>query len=149
MPRFQVLVATACLVACAPSGEQIPAAADPSATGWLVAAENDSMRVSVDTAGWRANDRRHVVWIGIDDISTPENRRSQSPFLRFETQQQIDCQDGRARGLNIRTPDSTGALGIHPVPDSAWAPFAEARMPGSILIAVCSKMLEVFPRDSA
>ena len=115
----------------------------PSSTGWVVAEENDTLRVSVDTTGWDRGSPRAVLWIAINDVSTPERRTSSSPFFRFETRQEVDCASGRARGFDIRTPDSTGTLAVHPVRDSTWRPFATARLPAAVLLAVCTKLAEL------
>ena len=119
----------------------LPAAPDT----WLVALENDSIRVTVDTTGWQATAARTTHWIGINDISTPSKRQSVSPSFRFETRQELDCSRRVARGLNMRTPDSTGALFISPVRDSSWQPFVTARLPALILKAVCDRLATVRP----
>ena len=122
-----------------PGSTRLPSPAEQ----WVVADENDSLRVSVDTAGWTRDLSQSVLWIAITDISTPEARASDSPFLRFETRQEIDCRNERARGLDMRVPDSTGAWIIHPVGDSAWRPFATAGLDKSILVPVCAKLSEL------
>ena len=120
---------------------KLPAAPDT----WLVALENDSIRVTVDTTGWQAAGPRTTRWIGINDVSTPSKRASVSPFFRFETRQELDCSRRLARGLDIRTPDSIGALFVSPVQDSSWQPFVSARLSTFILQAVCDRLATVRP----
>ena len=116
----------------------------PTAT-WLVALVNDSMRVTVDTTGWKATAPRTARWISVSDVSTAAKRQSGSPFDRFETRQELSCAQRLARGLDIRTPDSSGAVFISPVRDSSWQPFATGRLGAPILQAVCARLATIRP----
>jgi hypothetical protein len=132
------------LTACARTHDDvIPPVVEPPASGWVVAREGDSLRISIDTAGLAPHDTAPILWVAVNDVSTPAHRASSSPFLRFETRQQIDCASQRARGLDSRIPDSTGAWRIHPVQDSAWQRFDSARLPSPILRAACDKLRDL------
>ena len=120
-----------------------PARVASPADQWVLAAENDSLRISIDTVGWEPDRPHDVLWIAIADVSTPEKRRSASPFLRIETRQELDCRNQRARSLDIRTPDSSGTWSIHPTPDSAWCPFATAGLDRSSLVPVCARLAQL------
>ena len=122
-----------------PGSTRLPSPAEQ----WVVADENDSLRVSIDTAGWIPDQSQAVLWIAVTDISSAEAKASDSPFLRFETRQEVDCRNERARGLDVRVPDSSGTWIIHPVGDSAWRPFATAGLDTSILAPVCAKLSEL------
>lgn len=121
----------------------VPPAADPPASGWVVASATDTFRVSIDTAGLAAQEDAPILWVAVTDVSTPERRASTSPFLRFETRQQIDCAGHRARGLDARIPDSMGVLRIHPVGDSTWRDFDSAGLPSPVLRAACDKLRDL------
>jgi hypothetical protein len=145
--RFGALAVAGFLAlgACRSSGEgELAAGALPlPAERWVVAAENDSLRISIDTTGWSPTQPRAVLWIALNNVSTTELRQSNSPFHRFETRQELDCGDRRARGLDIRVPDSTGQWRTYPVADSSWQPFATARLDQSILAPVCVKLAQL------
>ena len=149
--RTYVLTVTLAVISLACATEtrsSVARSAAPNRNGWLTVAENDSMRISVDTTGAVSEAAERVVWIAINDISTPEKRSPTSPFLRFETQQEVNCVTHRARGLNSRIPDSSGVWRIYPVSDSSWQSFDNARLPGSILHAVCSRLLALHSQPS-
>jgi hypothetical protein len=109
---------------------------DPT-PGWATVAANDSLRTSVDTTRITSQGDTTRVWIAVKDITTPANRAVESPFLRFETLQEIECAKGRAHGIAIRTPDSAGVFFESPINDARWKTFGEHGLGPSVLTSVC------------
>ena len=140
--RVSLVHVCALLLGACHTPQVLPPAA-PSSEGWVIAEENDSFRISVDTSGWRPSASRPTLWIAINSVRTEDERRSSSPFLRFEMRQQLDCQRRLARPFDIRTPDSLGTLGIHPVSDTTWRPFEQSPELSPVLSPVCEKLMEM------
>jgi hypothetical protein len=130
----------ALLSACAREPEQrtppVRALVDPT-PGWATIGEDDSLRTSIDTTQLVTLGGVTRLWIAVKDITTSAKRESESPFLRFETRQEVECAQGRARGLAMRTPDSAGTFFESPVKDSSWKAFAEHALGPSVMTSVC------------
>jgi hypothetical protein len=112
----------------------------PTSLGWVVVEEGRTVRISVDTSGLKLNPGPQAMWIALDESNTRGMRSPASPSSRYETRQEIDCDKKVARGLDIRTPDSTGHLYVMPVRRSSFMPFANAKLGAATLGAVCRKL---------
>ena len=119
--------------ASAPATEHPVVAAPP----WLAIAANDTLRTEIDTSRLRVEGAGVRVWVALVDVSTRTPLAVESPFRRFETEQEVDCQDERSRNLLIRTPDTHGVFGVHRVRDSTWRSFEDAGLPVPTLHSVC------------
>ena len=115
----------------------------PTSSGWVVVNEDNTRRISVDTTGVKLGQTPLLLWIAITDVRTTEKRASTSPFLRYETRQEVDCDKRVARGLDIRSPDSTGHFYVTPVRGTSWIPFANAKLGEPVLAGVCRKLADL------
>jgi hypothetical protein len=131
-----VLVLSACrpVAIVPPHGD----AADPSSASWRDVLLTDSTRWSVDTGSIVRHHARTVVWIAVVDTEGERAQSAAPPFLRFETRQELACDERLVRGLDIRTPDQSGTPYVTPVRDSSWRPFSSHALPEEVLLAVCA-----------
>ena len=114
--------------------------------GWATLAANDSLRTSIDTTRIFSRGQTVRVWIAVKDVTTASKRASESPFLRFETLQEIECAAKRAHGVSIRTPDAAGSFFESPVNDSSWKVFADHGLGPAVVGSVCKYLATSSPR---
>ena len=114
------IVLVSVFMACARDSQAPSPSADPDQSRWLVLETNDSLRAEVDTTGVKWHAGRGQVWIGFSAVQDERLSEVAPAFLRFETLQDVNCMMGIARGIESRIPDSTGAVRVVPVRDSAW-----------------------------
>ena len=108
--------------------------------GWVVAEENDSLRIAIDTSRIVHADSTVTLWIAVSTVRGPDRHESSSAFKRFEFQDELMCAAGIARGLNRRTPDSAGRFFNTPVRDSSWTCFECAGVLQPILVSACGAL---------
>jgi len=130
------------LFALAACTTEAPRTGDSQLTpaGWTVLRADDSLRVELDTTGlaWRSG--RATLWIAFTDVRGEREGKVAAPFLRFETRQDVNCIMRIARGLQVRTPDSTGTVNVHPIRDTSWVLFRDHSLGEQLLNDLCRSM---------
>ena len=115
-------------------------ASNPTATSWIAIERSDTLQWFLDSATVLRSPGRIYAWVAAVELDSTEAVPMNDPYHRFETWQELDCRDQLARGLDIRTPDSSGRTYVTPVRDSSWKEFAEHSLPVTVLSAVCTRL---------
>ncbi len=113
-------------------------ASPPEAGSWIAIERSDSLHWFFDSATVLRSPGRIYAWFAVLGVDSSGATMMNDPFQRFETWQELDCGGQLARGLGIRTPDSTGRVFVTPVRDSAWKEFKGYIIPMPALTAVCT-----------
>ena len=110
--------------------------------GWVRLFARGGITAFVDTARVEEQGSTLRVWLRFDyDQPMPKMESTTGPYVRNDAQEDIDCAGRKARDVELRLLDSTGAVvGDTLWGPSNWLPFASHPLGAHVLEPACEQL---------